>query len=210
MDKTAIVLAGGFSSRLGQDKGLFSLADKPLVKHVLNSVNNIVEERLVVVSSKTQKDKYSKVIGGSANILVDTTDTHGPLAGALTGLQEAHGKYSLLLACDAPFVSKDILLLLFELCINRNAAIPRWPNCHIEPLQAVYCTKPASEAAQKALFEGNLNVQAMVDKLKGVRYVSTLVLEQLDPGLKTFFNINTPVDLRKAEHMLERPEKGVR
>jgi len=210
LDKTAIVLAGGFSSRLGQDKGLFSLADKPLVKHVLNSVNNIVEERLVVVSSKAQKDKYSKIIGGSANILVDTTDAHGPLAGALTGLQEAHGKYSLLLACDAPFVSKDILLLLFELCINRNAAIPRWPNCHIEPLQAVYCTKPASEAAQKALFEGNLNVQAMVDKLKGVRYVSTLVLEQLDPGLKTFFNINTPVDLRKAEHMLERPEKGVR
>lgn len=210
MDKTAIVLAGGFSSRLGQDKGLFSLADKPLVKHVLNSVINIVDERLVVVSSKAQKDKYSKVIGGSANILVDTTDAHGPLAAALTGLQEAHGKYSLLLACDAPFVSKDILLLLFELCINRNAAIPRWPNCYIEPLQAVYCTKPASEAAQKALFEGNLNVQAMVDKLKGVRYVSTLVLEQLDPGLKTFFNINTSVDLRKAEHMLGRPEKGVR
>jgi molybdopterin-guanine dinucleotide biosynthesis protein A len=210
LDKTAIVLAGGFSSRLGQDKGLFSLADKPLVKHVLNSVINIVDERLVVVSSKAQKDKYSKVIGGSANILVDTTDAHGPLAAALTGLQEAHGKYSLLLACDAPFVSKDILLLLFELCINRNAAIPRWPNCYIEPLQAVYCTKPASEAAQKALFEGNLNVQAMVDKLKGVRYVSTLVLEQLDPGLKTFFNINTSVDLRKAEHMLGRPEKGVR
>jgi molybdopterin-guanine dinucleotide biosynthesis protein A len=210
LDKTAIVLAGGFSSRLGQDKGLFNLADKPIIKHVLNSINNIVDERLVVVSSKTQRDKYSNVIDGSVDILVDTTDAHGPLAGALTGLQKAHGKYSLLLACDAPFVSKDILLLLFELCINRNAAIPRWPNCYIEPLQAVYCTKPVLEAAQRALLEGNLNIQAMVDKLKGVRYVSTLVLEQLDPGLKTFFNINTPVDLRKAEHMLERPEKGVR
>jgi molybdopterin-guanine dinucleotide biosynthesis protein A len=210
LNKTGIVLAGGFSSRFGQDKGLLSLADKPLIKHVLNSINNVVDERLVVVSSKTQKEKYSRVIGGGVNILVDTADVQGPLAGALTGLQEAHGKYSLLLACDAPFVSRDILSLLFELCMNRNAAIPRWPNCYTEPLQAVYCTKPASEAAQKALFEGSLNMQAMVDKLKGVRYVSTLVLEQLDPDLKTFFNINTPVDLRKAEHMFERPERRVR
>ena len=210
MNKTGIVLAGGFSSRFGQDKGLLSLADKPLIKHVLNSINNVVDERLVVVSSKTQKDKYSRVIDGSVNILVDTTDAQGPLAGALTGFQEAHGKYSLLLACDVPFVSRDILSLLFELCINRNAAIPRWPNCYTEPLQAVYCTKPASEAAQKALFEGSLNMQAMVDNLKGVRYVSTLVLEQLDPDLKTFFNINTPVDLRKAERMFERPERRVR
>jgi molybdopterin-guanine dinucleotide biosynthesis protein A len=210
LNKTGIVLAGGFSSRFGQDKGLLSLADKPLIKHVLNSINNVVDERLVVVSSKTQKDKYSRVIDGSVDILVDTTDAQGPLAGALTGFQEAHGKYSLLLACDAPFVSRDILSLLFELCINRNAAIPRWPNCYTEPLQAVYCTKPASEAAQKALFEGSLNMQAMVNKLKGVRYVSTLVLEQLDPDLKTFFNINTPVDLRKAERMFERPERRVR
>jgi molybdopterin-guanine dinucleotide biosynthesis protein A len=47
----------------------------------------------------------------------------------------------------------------------------------------------------------------MIDNLHGVRYVSTLVLEQLDPNLATFFNINTPVDLKKAEAMLAKKER---
>jgi molybdopterin-guanine dinucleotide biosynthesis protein A len=209
LDRTAIVLAGGFSRRLGKDKGLLSLGNKPLIEHVLNSTKGIADEKLVVVSSRTQKDEYSKVIGEIAEIVVDTIDAHGPLAGALTGLRKASGEYTLLLACDAPFASKDILSLLSELCINRNAAIPRWPNCCIEPLQAVYRTRPASEAAQEAMSEGGSNMQAMVAKLKSVRYVSTLVLEQLDPGLKTFFNINTKADLKKAEHMLEHHERGI-
>lgn len=207
MDKSAVILAGGFSSRFGQDKGLLQLANKPLIRHVLNAVNGIVDEKLVIVSSKDQAKAYSRVTDSCANVLVDIAEVHGVLAGALTGFEEAQGEYSLLLPCDTPLVSRDILLLLLELCINKNAAIPRWPNCYVEPLQAVYRTKPALEAARNALWEGKLNVQAMVDKLRDVRYVSTLVLEQLDPQLNTFFNINTPVDLSRAELMLKRAEK---
>jgi molybdopterin-guanine dinucleotide biosynthesis protein A len=207
LDKSAVILAGGFSSRFGQDKGLLQLANKPLIRHVLNAVNGIVDEKLVIVSSKDQAKAYSIVTDSCANVLVDIAEVHGALAGALTGFEEAQGEYSLLLPCDTPLVSRDILLLLLELCINKNAAIPRWPNCYVEPLQAVYRTKPALEAARNALWEGKLNVQAMVDKLRDVRYVSTLVLEQLDPQLNTFFNINTPVDLRRAELMLKRAEK---
>jgi len=207
LDKSAVILAGGFSSRFGQDKGLLQLANKPLIRHVLNAVNGIVDEKLVIVSSKDQAKAYSRVTDSGATVLVDIAEAHGVLAGALTGFEEARGEYSLLLPCDTPLVSRDILLLLLELCINKNAAIPRWPNCYLEPLQAVYRTKPALEAARNALWEGKLNVQAMVDKLCDVRYVSTLVLEQLDPQLNTFFNINTPVDLRRAELMLKRGEK---
>jgi molybdopterin-guanine dinucleotide biosynthesis protein A len=41
----------------------------------------------------------------------------------------------------------------------------------------------------------------MISHMKKIRYVSTLVLRQLDPELKSFFNINTPNDLRNAETM---------
>ncbi|MGA3191778.1 MAG: molybdenum cofactor guanylyltransferase [Candidatus Bathyarchaeia archaeon] len=204
MERSAIILAGGVSSRLGQDKGLVQLLNRPLVKHVMEKTKDLVDERLVVVSSKVQAERYSNVLGGDANVLVEDAEVHGPLAGATTGLERAQGKYSLLLPCDTPFVSRDILHLLLELCINRNAAVPRWPNCYIEPLQAAYCTRPALEAARNALLSGKLNLQAMVDKLPRVRYVSTLVLEQLDPRLRTFFNINTALDLKKAEAMLKR------
>jgi molybdopterin-guanine dinucleotide biosynthesis protein A len=46
-------------------------------------------------------------------------------------------------------------------------------------------------------------MRAMIEKLRGVRYVSTLVIQQLDPDLKTFFNINTPLDLKKAMVMVK-------
>ncbi|MGA2309522.1 MAG: molybdenum cofactor guanylyltransferase [Candidatus Bathyarchaeia archaeon] len=205
MTSSAIILAGGLSSRFGQDKGLLHLAGKPLVRHVLNAVVNVVDEKIVVVSCREHVDKYLKATGGCASILVDRGNTHSPLAGALTGFEEAHGEYSLLLPCDTPLASRDILSLLLELCPGRNACVPRWPNGYVEPLQAVYRTESALEASNVALCAGKLNVQAMLDRLQFVRYVSTLVLQQLDPELRTFFNVNTPLDLKRAEQMLNRP-----
>ncbi|MGQ9507202.1 MAG: molybdenum cofactor guanylyltransferase [Candidatus Bathycorpusculaceae bacterium] len=204
MEKSAIILAGGFSSRFGQDKGLVLLANKPLVAHVLDAINKIVDEKIVVVSSKTQAESYTKALGSEVKVFIDEGKVQSPLVGALKGFKEVRSEYALLLPCDTPLLSKDILLLLFDLCPNKNAVIPRWPNGYIEPLQAVYRTKPALEAAEKALNEESLNMQAMVDKLRGIRYVSTLVLRQLDPELKSFFNVNTPMDLKKAEQILKK------
>lgn len=204
MDRSVVILAGGFSSRFGQDKGLVRLAGKPLIKHVLGAADNIVEEKIVVVSSKVQAENFAKVVDSNVNVLVDADDVQSPLVGALAGFEETHGKYALLLPCDTPLVSREVLLLLFDLCIGKNAVIPRWPNGNIEPLHAVYCTKFALEAAKSALSGGKLNMRSMADGLRGVRYVSTLVLQQLNPDLRTFFNVNTLLDLKKAESMLKR------
>ncbi|MEM3623526.1 MAG: molybdenum cofactor guanylyltransferase [Candidatus Bathyarchaeia archaeon] len=207
MEKSAVILAGGFSRRFGQDKGLLPLANKTLIEHVLNAISKIADEKIVVVSSEAQVESYAKVVGSKVKIFVDEDNVQSPLVGALKGFKEALNEYALLLPCDTPLLSKDILSLLLDLCPNKNAVIPRWPNGYIEPLQAVYCTKPALDAAKKALSEGKMNMQSMVDKLRGVRYVSTLVLRQLDPELKSFFNVNTPMDLRKAEAMLKNEVK---
>ena len=207
MDRSAVILAGGFSSRFGQDKGLLELAGKPLIRYALETVDKIVEEKIVVVSSREQADNYMKTVGSSVRVFVDDGRVQTPLVGALTGFREAKGKYTLLLPCDTPFMSKEILSLLFEICIGKNAVIPRWPNSYIEPLQAVYCTKPALDAAEEALDNGSLNMRSLVDRLRGVRYVSTMVLQQLDPELRTFFNVNTPLDLKKAEFMLKHKKR---
>lgn len=207
MDRSAIILAGGFSRRLRQDKGRLLLANKPLIKHVLDVVNSIVDETFVVVSSNGQAENFANVANSNVKIAVDAEDVQSPLVGALTGLEKTGEEYSLLLPCDTPLVSREILLLLFELCINKNAVIPRWPNGYIEPLQAVYRTKPALEAAKNALSGGKFNMRSMIDRLHGVRFISTLVLRQLDPELRTFFNVNTPLDLKKAEFTLKCMKK---
>jgi molybdopterin-guanine dinucleotide biosynthesis protein A len=116
----------------------------------------------------------------------------------------------LLLPFDTPFISRKVISLLFELCLNRAAVIPRWPNGHIEPLHAVYRTAPALEAAKAAVAEKKLKVRAMIEKLSGVRYVSTLVIQQLDPELRTFFNVNTPADLKNAMTLTKPNSESVR
>jgi molybdopterin-guanine dinucleotide biosynthesis protein A len=206
VDRSAIVLAGGFSSRFGQDKGVLELADKPLIKHIIDAVSPVVNETIIVTNSQERITKYAKVMVADVQFVVDVCESRSPLIGALTGFGSAHGKYSLLLPFDTPFVSREVVSLLFELCRNKAAVIPRWSNGYIEPLHAVYQTKLALEAAKSAVAEGKLNVRAMIKKLRGVRYVSTLVIQQLDPDLHTFFNINTPADLKNAMAMI-KPRK---
>ena len=208
MERSAIILAGGFSTRLGEDKGLIPLIDKPLIKYVLEAADGIVEEKIVVVHSKVQAEKFSKVLDVAAKIVVDKFDLQTPLAGAISGLTETKAEYALLLPCDMPFLSKDILAFLLDICVGRNAVVPRWPNGNIEPLHAVYNVKPALAAAYKALEDKQLTMRAMIDKLRCVRYVSTLVLQQLDPKLDIFFNINTPLDLKRAENLMRQRRRG--
>ena len=198
-----MVLAGGFSKRFGRDKGLVELAGKPLVLHVLDRMFGVVNETLVVVSSDNQKAAFEHTLGQRTRVIIDKREEKSPLIGALTGFKCVQGEYSLLLPCDTPFVSSNIASLLLDLCINRSAVIPRWPNGYIEPLQAVYHTKSALTAARAALEQEKLGLRSMIASLKGVRYVSTMILQQLDPELLTFFNVNNPRDLRKAESILK-------
>lgn len=206
MNRSAIILAGGFSKRFGSDKGLAMLWGKPLIKYVLDAVDEIVEEVIVVVSSVNQMEVYSKVLDPSVKVVVDKYSVRSPLIGALTGFSESNGEYGLLLSCDMPLISSKALAFLLEICIDRSATIPRWPNGYIEPLHAAYMVKPALEAAEKAFKEGKFDMRSMIEKLRGVRYVSTIVLKQFDPELRMFLNINTPLDLRRAERILRSRE----
>ncbi len=204
MEKSAIILAGGFSKRFGRDKGLVELAGKPLILHVFDRISHVVNETTVVVSSSEQRENFEHLLSRRASVLVEESEPHSPLVGALTGFKNVQSECSLLIPCDTPFISSEIASLLLDLCTNRNAVIPRWPNGYIEPLQAAYRTKPASVAAEIALKQNKLDLRSMIASLKGIRYVSTLVLKGMDPKLLTFFNINTPEDLKRAESLIKR------
>jgi len=204
LENSVIILAGGKSARLGMEKGLVKLAGKPLIIHVLNRIENVSDEIIVVVSSEAQKEAFGEILEDKARLVVDKYEVKSPLVGALTGFEVASGEKSLLLPCDTPFISRDVASFLLEVCKRKAAAIPRWPDGKIEPLQAAYDTKMGFESAKEALEEGKLDLRSMISKLRGVRYISTLVIKEFDPKLLTFFNINTPLDIKKAERIIEK------
>ncbi len=203
LQRSAVILAGGYSRRFGSDKGLVILLGKPLVLHVIDQVSRVVDEITIVVSSKLQKEKFETILEGKANIVIDKKEFQSPLVGAITGFESAKGEYSLLLPCDTPLVSTQIVQFLLDICVNRSAVIPRWPNGYLEPLQAAYHTKSALTAAKTAIEQGKMNMRSLVNNLNRIRYVSTVVLEQIDPHLSTFYNVNTPRDLKKVESLLK-------
>jgi molybdopterin-guanine dinucleotide biosynthesis protein A len=207
LDRSAIILAGGPSSRFGEDKGAIELEHKPLIRHVFDAVKGLADEVIVVTDTQERADNYAKLLPATVKFVIDSRDSNGPLIGALTGFEVAQEKYSLLLPYDVPFVSKEVVSLLFDLCIGKTAAIPRNPDNQIEPLCAVYQTKIALETAKKVADEGAVDMQTMVEQLRGVRYISTMVIEQIDPQLRTFFNINAPLDLKIAAMMLHPKKK---
>lgn len=179
------------------------LDNKPLIMHVLDRIESVVDERIIVISSDEQAREYSEIARKTrSNLVRDWGKLHGPLVGATAGFQKALGDYSLLLPCDTPFVSRNLARLLLELCINMNAVVPRWPDCYIEPLQAAYCTINASRKAGEALAAGRTDMQSMIERLSRIRYLSTLVINEIDPEMQTFFNINTATDLKRAQAIL--------
>ena len=204
MTTSAIILAGGSSSRFGKDKGMVTLAGEPLIRHVVDAIRKIVDETIIVTSSCERAAKYEEIIPGSVKFIEDIGKSNGPLIGALTGFGVASGKYAIVLPFDTPFVSREVVSLLFELCKGRSAVIPRWPNGQIEPLHAIYQVQLAITAAETAVAVGRLDMRGMIERMHGVRFVSTIALQEFDHELKFFFNINTPLDLKRAANIVEQ------
>jgi molybdopterin-guanine dinucleotide biosynthesis protein A len=207
LDRSAIVLAGGSSKRFGEDKGIVKFAGKPLLCHVVDAVRSVADELIVVTNSAERAERYKRLVGEDVRFVVDVAESEGPLIGALTGFGVARRRFGLVLPSDTPFVSVEVIGLLFELCVGRSAVIPRWPNGQIEPLHAVYAVDEARIAAKAAVTAGRLDMRGMIERMRMVRFVSTLVIAELDAELRSFFNINTPLDLKKAEKMLKQRKR---
>jgi molybdopterin-guanine dinucleotide biosynthesis protein A len=104
----------------------------------------------------------------------------------------------MVLSCDTPFVKDDVLKLLFKRAVHSDAAIPKWANGDIEPLQSVYKVKSVIPAARLALHRQEFRIVDMIKRLDRVTYVPVRDIKRMDSDLITFFNVNTQSDLRRA------------
>ena len=104
-------------------------------------------------------------------------------------------------AGDLPFVAPALLAALRDRAPGADAVAPRAAG-GIEPLCARYARGllPAVEARVRA---GELAVHAMLEGL-AVDWIEGAELAALDPDGRSFFNVNTPEDLRRAEELAGR------
>jgi molybdenum cofactor guanylyltransferase len=199
-DMTAVILAGGKSSRMGEDKLLMPLGGKPLIGHVIDTVKPLFGE--VVVVTGEPRDYASFPVRAVGDLI--QCPQKNSLTGIHAGLRQARTPYVLVMAGDMPFIRPGLLQYLCSQADGYDVVIPREGD-YLQPLCAVYhqnCV-PYIEAL---LSREAYKVMGFFPDVR-VRYVDDCLLRPYDPSLMSFININTPDDYLRAQNMLEMEER---
>jgi molybdenum cofactor guanylyltransferase len=137
-------------------------------------------------------------------IVTDIFDLRSSLTGIHTGLFYTNNPYAFFSACDTPFLKKELVEVLVEQIEEKIDIIMPETAAGFEPLCAIYskrCLKPA----EYHLKANKLKIQ-WAFRSNRIKNIPESLLRSVDPELESFFNINTPEDLAKAEAMVaERP-----
>lgn len=131
-------------------------------------------------------------------VVIDTIPGKGPLGGIYAGLATSKSFCNLVVACDMPFLNRNLLNYMLQLSGGFDMVAPRVGD-YVEPLHAVY-TKSCLTPIESMIKQDNLSVHKLLQSVK-VRYVETEEINRFDPAHLSFFNINTDADLEKARKL---------
>lgn len=100
-----------------------------------------------------------------------------------------------------PFVDPAVAKFLFKIASSAgyDAAIPKWGNGMLEPLHAVYQNAPMRAAIKEGARKGEGKISDVLSQLQNVYFLPVARIREIDPGLKTFANINTTEELKKIQ-----------
>jgi molybdopterin-guanine dinucleotide biosynthesis protein A len=132
MNFSAVILAGGKSSRMGRDKAWLEVDGEPLLARQIQLVR-ATGAREILISGRADGD-YAPF---GCPVVRDEWPGAGPLGGLAAALEAALAPLLLVLAVDMPHMTEDCLRRLFGECTETTGAIPR-VNGQIEPLAAFY------------------------------------------------------------------------
>jgi len=181
---TGVILVGGKSRRMGQDKTLLPVAGIPIVKRLIDCLQGCFQHLLLVGDQPERFASYGVSI-------VPDIYPGSSLGGLYTGLKSVTTEQIFVTSCDIPFPSPDLIKLICRQADSFDAVIPATKN-GLEPLFARY-DQSALPAMQAALEAGNYRITSVLEQLKILRIESDL-LRTVDPDGRSLLNINTPYE----------------
>src|SRR4029453_210214 len=128
---SAIILAGGKSSRMGQPKALLPFGEEPLIVHSVRTLHRHFAE-VIVVTAPNQALPSLPV-----TLVQDEVAYQGPVGGILYGLDAASHQGFFFTSLDAPFLNLSLIAYLVSLIADYDVVVPCWGD-RLQPLHAVY------------------------------------------------------------------------
>jgi len=202
----AIILAGGRSARMGQDKRrlrLWGAHGPTLLAHTVALVATVCAEVIVVLPDPEEWPDLP------VRLVPDVYPGAGPLGGLASGLAALVADRALLLACDMPLIQPDLLRAMLALPLDGDALVPQRlavqgepPHAQDgEPLLAVY-RKTCLPAITACLAADERRMGAALGRL-AVRSLPPAWWIRFDADGRSFLNLNRPEDLARAAQMID-------
>lgn len=183
---SSIILAGGKSSRMGTDKALLKLNNRPLLQILGEIVQSVTQFNYVVTP---WPERYTDILPPDCQLVRESGESKGPLVAFAQGLAKVDTEWVLLLACDLPCLQveaiKEWINLLPGIPETAIAVLPKHPTKGWEPLIGFYRSRTLRPLEQ-FIAQGGRSFQAWLAQQE----VAELVVNEP----KLLFNCNTPAD----------------
>lgn len=178
---TVIIMAGGRSRRMGQDKSMLPIRDKPMIKHIIDQLRGHFNQ-IIISSNDVSKYSFPDV-----EVVPDRLTGRGPLMGIACALRASANDLNFVMACDIPEVDISLMKKLLREAGDIDVVVPRTGQGRCEPLFAVY-KKNALADIEAALLSGNNRI---IDALSGCR---VKYIDLSETGARQLKNLNTMDD----------------
>ncbi len=182
----AIILAGGHSRRMGQDKALLKIGEQTFLQFLVGSLATRCSPVFII----GRQDQQLKIPAG-CSFQVDRWPDQGPAAGLATGLEAAAAagpSTALVVAVDTPCFPPGLVDFFLQRLDEFDAVIP-FMDGHLYGLSALYRTSAAGRIAAMVQ-SGNLRLQELPDFV-AVKQVAAETLKEIDPHLFSLTGVNT-------------------
>lgn len=193
-DCTAVILAGGESRRMGQDKANLPLGGRTLLQSVIATMQPLFAEVIISLRQPRPEIALPQVCDNPLHI--------GPLAGLAAGLERAATPWVFAVACDMPFITPAVIEYLARQRAGHQAVVPVVQG-YPQPLAAFYAASGLAAARDCLNGNGKHSLRALLEHLQ-VRYVNEAGMPDAchaSTTLKTngsFFDLDTPEDVLLA------------
>ena len=194
-----MVLAGGRSARMGQDKVALLLGDEPLLRRAVRRLQRALAE--VIVAGPAE---LGALVPGM-RVVEDTQPGQGPLAGVGSALRAVATPWVFVVACDMPFVAPELVRAMVDLALappEVDAVVLRTAR-GTEQLHAMY-SKSCLPALEAQLAAGDLAFHHLLGSIR-VREMPWTDAAHYDPDGLSAFNANTPDDWARAQALFQQP-----
>jgi molybdenum cofactor guanylyltransferase len=156
---TAVILAGGKSSRMGTDKSMLPVNGRPLITHIADQLRGNFDE---VIIGANDPEKYAFT---GLPVIPDIEKDKGPLMGIYSCLKASKNDVNFITACDIPVINTQLINKMMLMASDADVVMPVTAEKHFEPLFAIYRKSVVPHA--EALLRSNIRkVKALLNVVK--------------------------------------------